>query len=126
MSPIMNKLIVLLISAALVLVIWSGGWLAYDQLEIWQTIEENLYQNFLLLVTGIQSVAASVIAIKLKAPLTNIDKKELNKIFKRAVKQIQPEVKAHGHQLDILREDIADIKLAIKAAPAKEDKEKSK
>lgn len=104
-------------SASLILVIWSIGWLLYDELQLWQTFDNQTYQYILTLLIGVQSTISYIAAYKVNPKLTSLDKKELNKIFKRTMKKTALSLESHDKALSTFQEEIADLKLALKMKP---------
>ena len=121
MSTKIKRLIVIMISASLIPLIWGAGWILFDELAIWETLTNIQYQNVLFILIGLESVLLYAGAYKIKQPLSNFDKKYLNKMFKKAVSKIEPEVQKHDERLTQIERDVADLKVADSLKPT-EDK----
>lgn len=120
MSTNVKRLLLVIISATLVPVIWGAGWWVYVLMEMWEWgLIDIEFQNILFILIGLQSFLFVAGAFKIKQPLSNFDKKYLNKVFKKAVSKIDPELDRHNERLTKIETDVADLKVAESLKPTK-------
>ena len=117
MSKAIKQVAYTIAGSSLTLVIWSIGWILYDKLQLWEYIVNLDYQNLLLAAIGVQMTLWMLAVARIKQELTTLDKKSLNKIFRRATKKLIPKIEEHDSKLIELNETVADLKLALKMAP---------
>ena len=109
-----------MVSASLIPLIWGVGWILFDELAIWETLNNIQYQNILFIIIGLESFLLYAGAYKITQPLSDFDRKYLNKMFKKAVNKIEPEVQKHDERLTQIERDVADLKVADSLKPKEE------
>lgn len=105
------------ILTGIIIVVWEIGWLCYDLFSIWNYFINTTYQAILLTIIGGFIVLFMYALTKVKEPLTNLDKQELNKLFNQAVEKIIPDVEQLKESTKFLTEEYRNLQLAFKIKP---------